>query len=244
LIQIYPDFESLSRGAAELFVQLAADSTSARGRFSVALAGGNTPARTYELLSQDPLRDRVAWDRTHIFWGDERCVPADDPRSNARMARQSLLKLLPVPPAGIYPIECADQPRDGARRYESLLRDFFAGGPPRLDTIFLGLGENGHTASLFPFSPTLDEQERWVCEVHPAGQDIRRVTMTAPLINQARAVVFILSSASKAQVLKEVLEGPRDPARLPAQLIDPAPHGGELYWLVDAPAASLLGGKN
>jgi 6-phosphogluconolactonase len=244
LIRVYPDFESLSRGAAELFVQLAAASVKARGQFSVALAGGNTPVTTYELLSQNPLRDQVAWNRAHIFWGDERCVPADDPRNNARMAEQALLNRVPVLSASVHPIECAEMPRDAAQRYESLLWAFFAGGPPRLDMIVLGLGENGHTASLFPFAPALDERERWVAEVHAAGQDIFRITMTAPLINQARAVVFIVSSASKAQVLKEVLEGPRDPMRLPAQLIDPGPYGGELYWLVDSPAASLLEGKN
>jgi 6-phosphogluconolactonase len=120
------------------------------------------------------------------------------------------------------------------------LRAFFAGGPPRFDIIFLGLGENGHTASLFPYTPALEEQDRWTSDVYAADQNIYRVTMTAPIINQTRAVVFIVSSASKAKVLKEVLEGPRDPMRLPAQLIQPELHGGELYWLVDRPAALLL----
>jgi len=240
LIRIYPDFESLSRSAAELFVELAAASVKARGKFSVALAGGNTPRRTYELLSQNPFRDQVAWNRAHIFWGDERCVPVDDPRSNARMAQQAFLEHVPVPSAGVHPIECAEMPREAAHRYESLLRDFFAGGPTRLDIVFLGLGENGHTASLFPFTPALGEQERWISQVYAAEQNIYRVTMTAPIINHARAVVFIVSSASKARVLKEVLEGPRDPMRLPAQLIRPELQGGELFWLVDKSAASLL----
>jgi len=243
MIRIYPDFESLSRGAAELFVQLAATSVEARGQFSVALAGGNTPRRTYELLAQDPFRDQVPWDKAHVFWGDERCVPADDPRSNARMAQQALLEHVPVPSSGVHPIECAELPLEAARRYESLVRAFFAGGPPRLDIVLLGLGENGHTASLFPFTPALGEQERWISEVQAAGQNIHRITMTAPMLNQARAAVFIVSSASKARVLKEVLEGPRDPLRLPAQLIEPGLHGGELYWLVDRPAASLLAGE-
>ncbi len=240
VIRIYPDFESLSRGAAELFVHLAGTSVRARGQFSVALAGGNTPRRTYELLSQNPLRDRVAWNQAHIFWGDERCVAADDPRSNTRMAKQALLEHVPVPSAGIHPIECAESPRDAAHRYESLLRAFFAGGPPRFDIIFLGLGENGHTASLFPYTPALEERDRWTSDVYAAGQNIYRVTMTAPIINQTRAVVFIVSSVSKAKVLQEVLEGPRDPMRLPAQLIQPELHGGELYWLVDRPAALSL----
>ena len=170
---------------------------------------------------QNPFRDLVRWDKAHIFWGDERCVPADDPRSNARMAQQALLEHVPVPSAGIHPIECAELPEDAARRYESLVRAFFAGGPPRLDIVLLGLGENGHTASLFPFTPALGEQERWISEVQAAGQNIHRITMTAPMLNQARAVVFIVSSASKARVLKEVLEGPRDPLRLPPSSSSP-----------------------
>ncbi len=240
MIRVYDDFEALSRGAAELFIQLAGTSVHDRGQFSVALAGGNTPRRTYELLSQNHFKEHVAWDQAHIFWGDERCVPPDDQRSNARMARQALLGLVPIPHAGIHPIECAESPPDAAQRYESLLQAFFAGGPPRLDIIFLGLGENGHTASLFPFSPALAEQVRWISDVYIADQNIYRVTMTAPLINQARSVIFIVSSQSKAKVLQEVLEGPRDPMRLPAQLIEPEPHGGEIYWLVDKPAASML----
>ena len=240
MIRIYPDFESLSTGAAELLAQLATASVEARGRFSMVLSGGNTPRRTYELLSQDPFRGRVPWEKAHVFWGDERCVPANDPRNNSRMARQVLLDCVPVPSGGIHPIECAQSPEDAALRYESLLRAFFADGPPRFDIVLLGLGENGHTASLFPFTPVLDERERWVSEVHAADQNISRITMTAPVINQARAVVFIVSSASKAQVLQEVLEGPGDPSRLPAQLIHPELYGGDLYWLADKPAASLL----
>jgi 6-phosphogluconolactonase len=243
MIRVYPDFESLSLGAAELFAQLAETSVEAREQFSVALAGGNTPRRMYEFLSQNPLRHRVPWDKARVFWGDERCVPADDPRSNARMARRVLLEHVPVASARIHPIECAELPEDAARRYESLLRTLFAEAPPRLDIVLLGLGENGHTASLFPFTPALAERERWVSEVRAADQDISRITMTAPLLNRARAVVFIVSSAAKAQVLKEVLEGPRDPVRLPAQLIQPELHGGEIYWLTDMQAASLLSGK-
>lgn len=240
MIGFYPDFESLSLGAAELFAAIAADSVRDRGRFIVSLAGGGTPKRAYELLSREPFRDRIAWDRTQVFWGDERCVPPDDPRNNALMARRALLDHVPVPPEGIHPILCPESPRDAAENYEAVLRSFFADGPPRFDLILLGLGENGHTASLFPYTPSLGERGGWVCEVRPTDADTDRVTMTAPLINQARAVVFIVSSDAKAGVLKEVLEGPDDPMRLPAQLIRPELHGGETYWLLDKPAASLL----
>ncbi|MGA2401003.1 MAG: 6-phosphogluconolactonase [Syntrophobacteraceae bacterium] len=244
MIRIYSDLESLSRGAAELFVTQAEAAFKARGRFSVALSGGSTPQKTYETLARAPLRDRIAWNHVHVFWGDERCVTPGDPRGNALSAERSLLGHVPVPAAQIHPIHCAESPEYAARQYEALLRSFFAGGPPRFDLILLGLGENGHTASLFPDSSALREHERWAAEVYVAEQALYRVTLTPPLINQAASVAFIVSGASKAQVLKEVLEGPRDPMRLPAQLVQPELHGGDVYWLVDSEAASHLKGQH
>jgi 6-phosphogluconolactonase/glucosamine-6-phosphate isomerase/deaminase len=154
VIRIYADLETLSQAAAELFAQQAEAAIEARGRFSVALAGGKTPQKTYELLARSPLRDRIAWKHVHVFWGDERCVSIEDPRSNALMARTALLDRVPVPPAQIHPIQCAVSPEDAARRYELLLRSFLGPGPPGLDLILLGLGEDGHTASLFPHKPS------------------------------------------------------------------------------------------
>lgn len=244
MIRIYSDFESLSQGAAELFVAQAQAALKGRGRFSVALSGGSTPQRTYEILAHAPLRDRVAWDRVHVFWGDERCVPPEDPRGNALTAKRSLLDHVGVPEAQIHPIHCAESPEYTARQYEALLRSFFAGGPPRFDLVLLGLGENGHTASLFPGTLALREQERWAAEVYVAEQDLYRVTLTPPIVNQAASVAFIVSGASKSQVLKEVLEGPWDPMRLPAQLVRPELHGGDVYWLVDSEAASHLRGQH
>jgi 6-phosphogluconolactonase len=238
MIVIYDDLESLSYAAAGLFVQQARQAVDDRGWFSVVLSGGHTPRRTYELLAQTPYRDRMPWSHVHVFWGDERCVPADDPRSNARMARQALLDSVPVPPKQIHPIPCASAPKNVAEAYELLLRDFFAGQPPCFDLVLLGLGENGHTASLFPGMEVLEERERWVAEVHVADQHLYRVTLTAPIINRASVVAFLVAGAGKAQVLKEVLEGPRDPLRWPAQLIQPT--DGVLQWLVDRPASSLL----
>lgn len=238
MIWVYADLESLSRAAAGFFVQQARQAVQAHGRFSVAISGGHTPQHTYELLAQQPFRDRVPWAQAHVFWGDERCVPPDDPRSNERMARRALLDHVPIPPAQIHPIPCTQAPRQAAEEYEALLRDFFAGRPPSFDLALLGLGENGHTASLFPGTPVLEERERWVAEVHVAEQDVYRVTLTAPLINQAAVVAFLVAGAAKAQVLHEVLEGPSDPHRLPAQLIQPT--SGELHWLVDQEASSLL----
>jgi 6-phosphogluconolactonase len=238
MIEVYPDLESLSQAAAALLVEQANLAVAARGRFSVALAGGATPRRTYELLAAPPLVDRAPWDRVHIFWGDERCVPLTDPRSNARLAKEAWLDRVPIPGNQIHPMNCALDPAAAARHYEAQLREFFAGQPPILDLFLLGLGDDGHTASLFPGTTVLAETERWAAPVYVPGQDLHRVTLTAPLINQAAVVAFLVAGGAKAGVLREVLHGPRDPARLPAQLI--RPHHGELRWLVDLAAASSL----
>jgi 6-phosphogluconolactonase len=238
MIWLYDDYEALSNAAAGVFVQRAREAAQQKGWFAVVLSGGHTPQRTYELLAQPPYRDHVSWGQVHVFWGDERCVPHADPRSNIRMARQALLDRVPIPASQIHPISCGLAPEEGSRDYEAAIREFFGNRPPRFDLILLGLGENGHTASLLPESPVLQEQMRWVSEVYVAEQDLYRVTLTAPFINQAAVVAFLVSGASKAGVLKEVLEGPADPSRLPAQLIQPVK--GELHWLVDQEAARLL----
>jgi 6-phosphogluconolactonase len=238
MIDVYPDLESLSRAAAALLVKQANLAVAARGRFSVALSGGATPRRTYELLAASPLKDQAPWSRVHVFWGDERCVPLNDSRSNARLAKEAWLDLVPIPADQIYPMDCAQDPAAAARQYEAKLREFFAGQPPILDLVLLGLGEDGHTASLFPGAAVLKEGERWAAAVHVAEQDLYRVTLTAPLINQAAVVAFLVAGGAKAGVLREVLHGPRNPARLPAQLIQP--HHGELLWLTDLAAAARL----
>jgi 6-phosphogluconolactonase len=238
MIWVYENLESLSHAAAGIFVQQARQAVEAHGRFSVALSGGHTPRRTYELLARPPFRDRVAWTQVHVFWGDERCVPPDHPRSNERMVRQALLDHVPVPPAQIHPIRCIQSPQEAAEQYEALLQEFFRDQPPSFDLIFLGLGEDGHTASLFPETPVLSEQERWVSDVHMVGQELDRVTLTAPLINQAALVTFLVAGIAKAGSLRAVLEGLSDPHRLPAQLIQPTQ--GELQWLVDQEASSLV----
>ncbi len=238
MIRIFADPEALSRGVAEFFADAARDAVAARGRFSVALSGGSTPRRTYEILAQPPLKDRVDWARTHVFWGDERCVDLNDPRSNARMAQEALLRQVPVPADQVHSMDCRPSPGEAARRYEDLLKGFFAAAEPRFDLILLGLGENGHTASLFPDTPVLAETARWVAEVYVAEQDLHRLTLTAACINRAALVAFLVAGAAKAAVVREVIQGPRDPMHLPAQLI--RPETGELYWLLDKAAAGAL----
>jgi 6-phosphogluconolactonase len=238
MIQICNDAESLSETVASFFVQRARHAVQTQGRFAVALAGGHTPERTYQLLARPPFRDQVPWADTHVFWGDERCVPLDDPRSNARMARQALLDRVPIPADQIHPVHCEHDPREGAEEYEALLQGFFADGPPRFDLVLLGLGENGHTASIFPGTPAVEEQDRWALAVYVAEQDMWRVTLTPPLINQAATVAFLVAGAAKAQILQRVLDGPFEPHILPAQLIRPA--SGNLHWMIDKEASQGL----
>lgn len=238
MIQTFTDLEALSRGAADLFVQQSRHAVQARGRFSVALSGGSTPKRTYELLATAPWRDQVPWGDVHVFWGDERCVPPDDPRSNYRMTRVAWLDHVPVPAAQVHPIPTPTTPQDAAASYDVELRQYFGQGPPRFDLVFLGMGTNAHTASLFPGTPVLHETKRWAAEVYVAEQDLWRVTLTAPILNEAAVIAFLVSGADKGPVLREVIEGPRDVERLPSQLIQPK--NGELRWLVDKAAAAAL----
>ena len=238
MIRTLPDAESFYREAAALFVQQAQASIDARRRFVVALSGGQTPRPLYEMLAAPPFRNHVAWEKTHIFWGDERCVPVGDARSNARMAREVLLDHVPVPPLQIHPMFCHASPAQAAEAYRQCLSSFFSGALPVFDLILLGLGDNGHTASLFPQAEILKDRTAWTAHTYVQEQDMYRVTLMPALINRARLVVFLVSGASKASILSEVLDGPKDPLRLPVQLI--RPQDGELVWLADKAAAAQL----
>lgn len=242
MISILANYETLSHTAAEMFVESAQSEVNGKGYFTIALSGGHTPQRMYELLAHKDIRDRIPWDKTYVFWGDERCVPPDHPSSNQLMVRRLLLAHVNIPQQNVFPISGSLPPEQAAQEYETLLRKFFTNRRPGFDLILLGLGENGHTASLFPGTPALDETQRWATEVYVAEQKMHRVTLTAPFINLAKKIVFLVSGRSKALVLKEVREGPADPGRLPAQLIKPVE--GELVWLVDQEAGSLLTQSN
>jgi 6-phosphogluconolactonase len=235
VVQVYPDMETLSHAAAELFVRQADSALKKRGKFSVALSGGQTPRRTYEVLAQPHFQDRVSWPQVHVFWGDERCVPLADPNSNFNLAWQALLKHVPVPEEQIHPLYCMASTKEAAQDYEAQLRLFFSGQKPRFDLCFLGLGVDGHTASLFPGTVATQEQESWTAYVPLPRPQTDRITLTVPLLNQARMVVFLVAGKDKARVLQQVLAGPSDMPPLPAQLI--APWDGELVWLVDEEAA-------
>jgi 6-phosphogluconolactonase len=242
-IRVVPDAAALARAGAEEFAQRAREAAGAGGRFTVALSGGSTPRALYALLAEDAaLRNQIAWERTQVFWGDERPVPPGHPDSNYRMARETLLSRVPVPPDNIHRIRGEDaDPSAAARDYEETMRKHFRpkeGELPRFDLVLLGLGPDAHTASLFPGSDALGETKRWVVANRVERLDTVRITLTAPVLNAAASVVFLVSGEDKAPALKQVLEGPHDPNRFPAQMIHP--HRGSLLWLLDRPAARLL----
>jgi 6-phosphogluconolactonase len=239
MIHVHPDAAGASRASADLFVQTAREAVARDGRFTVALTGGSSPVQLYKLLAAPPYRDQVPWAETFVFWGDERAVPHTDDRNNARMASDLLLDHVPVPPAQIHRMSGELPPDESARQYEALLKAHFAGGPPQFDLILLGMGDDGHTASMFPGTEVVHERERWVKELFLASQDMYRITLTAPLINQARRIVFQVFGAGKAATLKRVLEGPYQPDVLPSQLIKPT--SGELHWFLDEAAAGEIG---
>jgi len=241
-VVVQPSLKAVSREAAAHFQRLADQSIASAGRFSVALSGGSTPLVLYRLLAEPPFRGAIDWLRVHLFWGDERFVPADHPDNNYRAALEALVSRLPIPTENVHPIPTeATDPETAAAQYEDTLRRFFAapeGEVPRFDLVLLGLGTDGHTASLFPGSPALDEDSRLVVATHVPKLAAWRITLTPPVLRGARHVIFLVSGPDKAAVLRDVLEGPHDPHRLPAQLAQP--DQGDLTWLVDEAAASLL----
>jgi 6-phosphogluconolactonase len=229
----------LAEMAAEAFVGDALQSVSQRGLFFVALSGGSTPRDMHRLLKKDPWRARIPWSRTHIFWVDERCVPQENPASNYGAAKRDFVDELPISRNQIHFISCETSPSMAAEKYQDRLRAFFAvpdRSVPRFDLIFLGLGTDGHTASLFPGSSVLAEKEQLVVVTRGGDPYTDRISMTLPLLNRARHVVFLVSGREKSEVLQSVLTEPM--IQYPAQAIRPS--DGKLTWLLDRAAASLL----
>lgn len=232
----------VARSAAVRVAAYLSAAVSARRRATVALAGGRTPEAMYRLLAEPPYRETLDWGGISFFWGDERCVPADHPDSNYRMVCEALLAHVPVPDANVHRMrgELAD-PVAGAREYEEVLRQAFrveVDTLPRLDVCLLGLGSDGHTASLFPGSPSIRERQRWVMAARVEKLDVCRLTLTPVVINHARHALFLVTGAEKADTVRAVLEESQDPDRLPAQIVGPT--HGRLEWLLDREAARLL----
>jgi 6-phosphogluconolactonase len=251
-VEICPDATSLARAAADYFVTLASEAIATQGRFAVALAGGSTPKVTYALLATDAISERVDWSHVHIFWGDERCVPPDHPDSNYRMAREAWLDHVPLPAGNVHRMRGELEPGQAASEYEETLRVFFSLSSEegtgndtlpvaRFDLVLLGMGDDAHTASLFPGTAAIDEQTRWVMAHLVEKLHTWRITLTPAAINAAANVIFVVSGSGKAGRLQRVLTGPYQPDVLPAQIVKP--DNGRLRWLVDSAAAALLEGE-
>jgi len=233
-LEVVEDPDELALAAAQWIVQTIQAHLQVAEHFSLVLSGGSTPQALYRQLARFPYAAEVDWARLHIFWGDERCVPPDHPQSNYRMACQALLGHVPVPPEHIHRIRGELLPEEAAQAYAQELAQFFGERQPQFDLVLLGMGADGHTASLFPHSAALKETHKWVAENYTSSQTSWRITLTIPALNAARQVAFLVSGADKANTLQRVLEGPYQPDELPAQFIQPA------VWLVDAAAASRL----
>jgi len=241
-ISVFPALPDLFRAAAEEFVRASDAAIAAHGRFDVSLAGGSTPKGLYSLLAEEPYRSRVAWDKVHFFFGDERHVPPDHDDNNYRMAWFSLLSKIPAPPWNTHRMATELDDASVAADYcEMILREHFRlkdGEFPRFDLVLLGMGPDGHTASLFPGTTAVNETKRIAVAPWVEKFKSHRVTLTPPVFNNAAQVVFLVAGEDKAQTLVEVLEGGYQPDRLPSQVIRPA--SGRLLWMVEGSAARLL----
>ena len=239
-IRTHSSLEDLSRAAAECICEIAEEAIKERGIFTLVLSGGTTPRLLYEELAKEPYASRVDWQHTYLFWGDERCVPSDNPDSNFSLALQTLISKVDVPPSNIHRIPAATgSPKPVAAEYETTLREFFqatAGSDPStsfpsFDLVLLGIGGDGHTASLFPGDAALEERDRWVVAVDGANASppVERITLTLPAINKARYVIFLASGSNKREVFQQVVNNP-ETSSYPAARVKPL---GRLVWFID-----------
>lgn len=236
-LRVFSDLQEMSFRAAQATVRTINDAVRARGTCSLVLAGGSTPRALYGLLAS-AFRELIPWEHVHVFWGDERYVPADDSQSNYRMARQTLLAHVPCPATNVHPIATfLATPERTALDYEATLKSVFAGDWPRFDLVLLGLGEDGHIASLFPNSSASRETTRWVVATQAPTEPRARLTLTLPALNRAAAVYFLVSGPSKAQALHHALARPADTNAHPAAGIQP--ESGTLIWWADREAAAI-----
>ncbi|MFZ0642865.1 MAG: 6-phosphogluconolactonase [Candidatus Acidiferrales bacterium] len=236
--RIFPDIDALSRGTLEEVLCNLKEAVAQRGRFAIALSGGHTPAKMYALWgAPGKYRDETPWDRVHMFWGDERYVPADDPLSNYRMTREALLAHVPIPAANVHPAPTSlPTPEKAVEAYDAQLRGFFGAAEPAFDVTLLGLGPEGHCASLFPGSPALEEKQRWVVAVQVAAKPPNRLTLTLPVLNRSRNVYFLVAGKDKREILAALRSEPDSrPSQYPAGRIRPT--DGRVLWMLDQAAA-------
>jgi len=241
MLHIYKDANEVSHSLAEWTTSLIERTLQQQDGFTWVLTGGNSPKQLYELLSQSPYRERIQWEKLHFFWGDERAVPFEDSRNNARMTFEHLLSKVPVVKEQVHIMQTDLAPDAAATAYEKILHTYFPAGNTTFDLVLNGMGDDAHTLSLFPGSPAINEQDAWVTSFWLGAQDMYRITLTAPVVNLAKNVVFLTFGTNKASALHQVLEGESNTALYPSQLIKPA--SGELHWFIDEAAASELKNK-
>jgi 6-phosphogluconolactonase len=241
--RVFPSPAATARAGAQLFSDTASKAATTRGVARIAISGGTTPKSMFQLLADpaEPFLKQVPWDRIELYWVDERCVPPDNAESNYRMTKEALLSKVPLPAERVYRMEGELEPEVAAARYESVIRNSFkleGAETPTFDLILLGMGDDGHTASLFPHTDALNEMSHIVVPNHVPQKDAWRITLTWPVINQGREVAFLIEGSAKAQVLHDVFLGPYQPETYPSQIIRPA--SGQLTLLLDAAAAAKL----
>ena len=237
-IAVFDTLGELNEASAKFILAKTEYAIKTKGKCSIALSGGNTPQQLFRLLSEPPYDSLIQWERVFVFWADERCVPLDDVRNNAYMAKTLLLDKVRIPATNIYRVPSDIDPEKAAGIYEDNIRFFFKGHVPSFDLILLGLGENGHTASLFPYTEPLHTLSRLVMPVYIEREEMHRITMTPFLINIAHHILFLVSGTNKSEITSQIINGDFDPDRYPAQMIDPLT--GDLYWYLDKEAAKLL----
>jgi len=240
-LEVFKDADHLCLGLAEWITSLIEDTLRHKDRFGLVLSGGNTPKKLNQLLASSPFKERIDWKKIHVFWGDERAVPFTDDRNNARMAFETLLNHVNVLPGQIHIMDTSLAPEIAAVSYEKILHEYFKTNilpVQSFDLVLLGMGDDGHTLSLFPYEPVIHEENFWVSSYFLKAQQMHRITLTKNIVNHANHIVFMISGREKAPALHEVLEGEKNPERYPAQNI--VPTQGELYFFTDEAASASL----
>lgn len=238
MLHIQKDPVAVTAALAEWITHTIETALQKQDRFTWVLTGGNSPKALYDMLALSPYKERIAWNKLHIFWGDERAVPFTDDRNNAKMTYAHLLNKVPVIPAQVHVMRTDTEPEQAALEYEKILHQYFGNDGKSFDLVLSGMGDDGHTLSLFPGTEVVHEKEAWVKAFYLTSQQMYRITLTAPVVNRASSIAFLAFGANKAKALYEVLEGSADVDLYPSQLIKP--RLGELHWFVDEAAAKLL----
>lgn len=237
-LNIAENTDELNEYVAEWMVSYIQDVLETKERFTIVLSGGNTPKQLYKLLATEAYQSRIDWEKIHVFWGDERYVPANDERNNAKMAFDSLLSHVPIPPHQIHRMRTDIDVEASAKEYEKILHQYFDNTKKSFDLVLNGMGNDAHTLSLFPGYTEVNEEKKWVTTVFLKEQNMQRITLTAPVVNKSAYIAFLVAGKDKAKALKEVIAGDYNPAIYPAQVIQPV--NGELIWFIDEEAASLI----